>query len=303
MNIVRYNKGTKLYKTVSFPCPSIKSYMDSFPKQPCRTNKMLWLTEDLERALSYGSELKVFTLKDDIELWNLMENDLHEFFMENIDDEEFFGLRNTILRIVAEGSLNIKEQGLSLYGLLTGSGPFSVKRQLSILKAIRSKIDVFNESISFDGQTLGQIMITPDNKRFDEVINEYIDIGKKLSGEEKELTNQRLSIYGLDQILLKLMCFNEKLLNKDLKGWCVPSGTQTVWAEYVDGKRVSDMGEIALFDCSNLVECELPTGALKKKRKKKRTKKRTKKRRKRTKKTKKRTKKRKNYKRKITKRK
>ena len=54
MNIVRYNKGTELYKTVSFPCPSIKSYM-FFPNQPCRTNKMLWLTEDLERALSYGS--------------------------------------------------------------------------------------------------------------------------------------------------------------------------------------------------------------------------------------------------------
>ena len=113
-------------------------------------------------------------------------------------------------------------------------------------------------------------MITPDNKRFEDLINEYIDIGEKLSDVEKELTNQRLSIYGLDQILLKLMCFNEKLLNKDLKGWCVPSGTQTVWAEYVDGKKLSDMGEIILFDCSNLVECELPSGALKKKKKRKR---------------------------------
>ena len=62
------------------------------------------------------------------------------------------GLQNIILRIVAEGSLNIKEQSLCLYGLLTGSGPFNVKRQLSILKTIRSKIEVFNDSISFDGQ-------------------------------------------------------------------------------------------------------------------------------------------------------
>ena len=69
----------------------------------------------------------------------------------------------------------------------------------------------------------------------------------------------------------------------------------------VNGQQVSDMGEIALFDCSNLIECELPTGALRKKRKKiikKRTKKRTKKRRN----TKRRNTKRRNTKRRNTKR-
>ena len=43
---------TKLYKTVSFTCKSISEYMRLFPEEPCRTNKMLWLSEDKERALA-----------------------------------------------------------------------------------------------------------------------------------------------------------------------------------------------------------------------------------------------------------
>ncbi len=270
-----YDKGTKLYKTVSFPCTSIKSFINSFPTQPCRTNKMIWLTEDKNRALSYGSELKIFKLKHDIELWNLMNPDLHDFFIEKIEDEEFTGLRNKILRIVSEGSSSIKLQSINLYGLLTGSGSYNVKKQLSILKTIHSKIDTLND-IFFDEKTIAQVMITPDNKTFEDAINEYIEIGNKLSEEEKNLTNQRLSIYGLDQLLLKLMCFNEKTtsMSKNIKGWYVPSGTQTVWTEFVDGKQVSDMGEIALFDCGDLIECseETDKAMLRKKRKTKKRK-------------------------------
>jgi len=236
---------------------------------------MLWLTEDKNRALSYGSELKIFKLKYDIELWNLMNPDLHDFFIEKIEDEEFAGLRNKILRVVSEGSSNIKVQSINLYGLLTGSGSYNVKKQLSILKTIHSKLDTLND-IFFDGKTIAQVMITPDNKSFEDTINEYIEIGNEFSEEEKNLQNQRLSIYGLDQLLLKLMCFNEKTtsMSKNIKGWYVPSGTQTVWTEFVNGKQVSDMGEIALFDCGDLIECheETDKAMLRKKRKSKKRK-------------------------------
>ena len=89
--------------------------------------------------------------------------------------------------------------------------------------------------------------------------------------EQLKLTNQRLSIYGLDQLLLKLLCLNEKVNHNDIHGWYVEPGTQTVWTEIVNGQQVSDMGEIALFDCRNLVECSAK-GSIKKKTKRKKRK-------------------------------
>ena len=161
-----------------------------------------------------------------------------------------------MLDIVGEGSLTFSDKCLQLYGLLTGSEPFNVEKQLSLLKTINSKLGELDESddIKFNGKQISQLIMTPDNKNFRDVIQEYIKIGNELK-HDKEKTNQRLSIYGLDQILLKLMCHNEKIHDNNLKGWCVKSGTQSVWTEKVRGKKVSDMGEIALFDCKDLIAC------------------------------------------------
>ena len=42
--------------------------------------------------------------------------------------------------IVGEGSLTISDKCLQLYGLLTGSEPFNVEKQLSLLKTIDSNL-------------------------------------------------------------------------------------------------------------------------------------------------------------------
>ena len=151
-----------------------------------------------------------------------------------------------------------------MYGLLTGSPPFSVNVQLNTLKTIRDNIKDYDDIFRYDGNTIGQIMITPDKKEFANVIDEYISVGDSLDETQLRLTNQRLSIYGLDQLLLKLMCLNEKINHNDIHGWYVEPGTQTVWTEIVNGQQVSDMGEIALFDCRNLVDCAAK-GSIKKK--------------------------------------
>ena len=56
----------------------------------CMTNKMIWLSEDKERALSYGSDLKIFKTNTDIDLWNLMDPNPYPFKIES-SDEEFQG--------------------------------------------------------------------------------------------------------------------------------------------------------------------------------------------------------------------
>ena len=270
MDVKIIDKGTQLFKTVSFPCGSIKSYMDIKPAKPCYTNKMLWLSEDKERALSYGSDLKIFEVNYDLNLWNLTIDNIPNFLNDKIDDE-YPGINSTILRVISRDSLNLREQTINLYGLLTGSPPFSVNVQLNVLKTIRDNIKDYGNIFRYDGNTIGQIMITPDKKEFANVIDEYISIGNDLDEGQLKLTNQRLSIYGLDQLLLKLMCLNEKINHNDIHGWYVEPGTQTVWTEIVNGKQVSDMGEIALFDCRNLVECSAK-GSIKKKTKRKKRK-------------------------------
>ena len=270
MEVKIIDKGTSLFKTVSFPCGSIQSYMDIKPAKPCYTNKMLWLSEDRERALSYGSDLKIFMVNYDLNLWNLTNDNIPNFLNDKIDDE-YPGINSTILRVISRDSLNLREQTINLYGLLTGSPPFSVNVQLNILKTIRDNIKDYGNIFRYDGNTIGQIMITPDKKEFANVIDEYISIGNDLDETQLRLTNQRLSIYGLDQLLLKLLCLNEKVNHNDIHGWYVEPGTQTVWIEVVNGKQVSDMGEIALFDCRNLVECSAK-GSIKKKTKRKKRK-------------------------------
>jgi hypothetical protein len=164
-----------------------------------------------------------------------------------------------VLDIIGEGSLTISDKCLQLYGFLTGSETFNAERQLSILKTIRSNLGGLGGlgDITFDGKQISQLIMTPDSKTFQDTIEEYIVIGDKLSLEEKLLKNQRLSIYGLDQILLKLMCLNEKTPSgQNLKGWYVESGAQSVWTEIVNKRKVSDMGEIALFNCRDLIECK-----------------------------------------------
>uniref|UniRef100_A0A6C0CD60 Uncharacterized protein n=1 Tax=viral metagenome TaxID=1070528 RepID=A0A6C0CD60_9ZZZZ len=267
MDVKIIDKGTQLFKTVSYECESIKSYMDIKPTKPCYTNKMIWLSEDRERALSYGSDLKIFMVKNDLNLLNLTNDNIPNFLNDKIDDE-YPEINSTILRVISRDSLNLREQTINLYGLLTGAPPFSVNVQLHILKTVRDNIKGYGDIFRYDGNTIGQIMITPDKKEFANVVDEYISIGDSLDEEQLKLTNQRLSIYGLDQLLLKLMCLNEQVNHNDVHGWYVPRGSQTVWIEIVKGQQVSDMGEIALFDCRNLVECSIK-GSIKKKTKRK----------------------------------
>ena len=262
--MITIEKNKKLYKTVSYPCGSILEYMNLYKTEPCRTNKMLWLSEDKERALSYGSSLKIFTATADFDLWNLLGNE-YPFQLKKYD-VEFRGKMDNIMNIFGPGNLSIKST--ALYDFLTGSG-LTAKKQLATLKSIYSEINE-NTELVFDSKTTAQTIMTPDSKSFEGVIEEYIKIGEELDEDQLATTNQRLSIYGLDQILLKMMCLNENSgIKKGIKGWIVPSGTQTVWTEFVDKVKVSDMGEIAVFDCSNLIICGEMGGRHKKSRKKK----------------------------------
>ena len=69
--------GTKLWKTAIYPCDAIQKYMGS--GAGCRIRNMIWLTEDRDRALSYGPNLKSFTLTSDVDLWNLMSGVTYPF--------------------------------------------------------------------------------------------------------------------------------------------------------------------------------------------------------------------------------
>jgi len=277
--MITIDKDRELYKTTTYDCPDIEKYMEWENDSKCMTNKMLWLSEDKGRALSYGTDLKIFKTNSDIDLWNLMDPNPYPFEIES-GDEEFQGKMQSVLGLLGD-QLTLNEQAIALYGFLTGSFIFSVTVQLSLLKTIYSGLSE-DSYLIFDKQQLSQILMTPDSRQFKEVIKDYIDIGDGFSPSQLRLTNQRLSIYGLDQILLKLICMNEyhSSSNTGVKGWYVKPGTQTVWAEIVNGKKVTDMGEIALFDCRELVSCEkvFSVAKINKKSKKKRTKKRTKKR-------------------------
>ena len=233
----------------------------------CMTNKMLWLSEDKERALSYGTDLKIFKTNTDIDLWNLMDPNPYLFEIES-GDEEFQGKMQSVIGLLGD-QLTLNEQAIALYGLLTGSFIFSVNIQLSLLKTIYSGLSE-DSYLIFDEKQLSQILMTPDSRGFKDVIKDYIDIGDGFSPSQLRLTNQRLSIYGLDQILLKLICMNEynSSSNTGVKGWHVRPGTQTVWSEIVNGKKVTDMGEISLFDCRELVSCEKVLSIAKKYKKK-----------------------------------
>tara|TARA_Y100001970_G_scaffold253401_1_gene328145 strand:+ start:1972 stop:2901 length:930 start_codon:yes stop_codon:yes gene_type:complete len=272
-HIIKLN--TELYKSVNFPCKEIVEYMKTFPDQSCGSNKMIWLSENKSRALSYGFNLKIFKTKSDIELWNLM-REPYLFQLEHINDEEFKGIMQSILRLFGD---TFNNQCISLYGFLTGSSLFSVRVQLSLLKSIYTEmIDNEKDDLTFNEKTISQLKVTPDSKSFKDVLKKYIEIGDNLNDSELKLKNQRLSIYGLDQILLKLMCFNEKENDKHgIKGWYIPSGTQTVWKELIDGKLVSDMGEIALFNCNNLIECTSERASLKKSKRRRKSKRKKKK--------------------------
>ena len=271
------DKGIELYKTTDYKCRDIEKYMEWQKNRKCMTNKFLWLSEDKERALSYGDNLKIFKTNSDIDLWNLMDPEPYPFKIESFD-EEFQGKMQSVLGLLGD-QLTLNEQAIALYGFLSGSFIFSVSIQLSLLKTIYSGLSE-DSYLTFNKQTLSQILMTPDSREFKDVIKDYIDIGNKFSPLQLRLTNQRLSIYGLDQILLKLICMNEynSSSNTGVKGWYVPSGTQTVWSEIVEGIKVTDMGEIALFDCRDLVSCEKESASLKKKKSKRKNKKSSKKR-------------------------
>ena len=112
MDVKIIDKGTQLFKTVSYECESIKSYMDIKPTKPCYTNKMIWLSEDRERALSYGSDLKIFMVKNDLNLLNLTNDNIPNFLNDKIDDE-YPEINSTILRVISRDSLNLREQTIS----------------------------------------------------------------------------------------------------------------------------------------------------------------------------------------------
>ena len=142
-------KDTRLYKTVEYPCESINSYMKLKSNQPCRTNKMLWLSEDKDRALSYGKNLKIFTIQSDIDLWNLIDSDYYPFKITDDVDEEFVGKMQSILRLFGNKQ-SLESQCIKLYELLTGHNN-TAKRQLEILKTLLDDLDEYPE-FTFDNK-------------------------------------------------------------------------------------------------------------------------------------------------------
>jgi hypothetical protein len=112
---------------------------------------MLWLSEDINRALSYGSDIKIFEVKNELNLVNLMSDAIPIFLNEELDDE-YPGINSTILRVISNGGLNLRDQVKNLYGLLTGSGNYNVQGQLIILKTIKDKIEDYNNLFTFDNK-------------------------------------------------------------------------------------------------------------------------------------------------------
>ena len=277
----------KLWKTAIYPCVEIQKYMGS--GSGCRIRNMIWLTEDRDRALSYGPEenLKSFTLTSDVDLWNLMSGVTYPFeetpMNSAFTDTELKGPMMMALNLFGGGASRSK--CIDLYNFLTGTN-MTVGGQIVLLSNIHERLDKIGHE-TFKTIEFRHAKMTPDEIRFDEVIKRYMDLGTTLS-QHKELMNQRLSIYGLDQILLKLICHQELSdTTTGVKGWYIPSGTTTVWTEIVGEQKVSDMGEIALFNVNfegdaPLVCSDVSGGKKKSKRKsKKRKTRRTRKKRKR----------------------
>ena len=274
-DLKKINHDVKLYKTTEYDCDSIFDYMKLERNEPCKTNKMIWLSESEERAKSYGDQIKIFNVNSGIYLWKLMDEP-YLFFLDNYVDNEFKGQMQTLLRLFGEGE-TLKEQAKTLYNFLTGSGIFNVRIQYNLLKNIRSQLDE-KDNLTFENEILSQMKITPDNKTLNDIINDYIEIGNAFDEEKLNQTKQRLSIYGFDQILLKLICKSEQTNPKGIQGWYIPKDTNTVWVEVVNDNVVTDMEEIALFDNSSLSKCnEFLRASLKKKKRKKKSKRKKKK--------------------------
>ena len=73
-DLKKINRDTKLYKTTEYDCDSIFDYMKLERNQPCKTNKMIWLSESEERAKFYGDQIKIFNVDSEIYLWKLMDS-------------------------------------------------------------------------------------------------------------------------------------------------------------------------------------------------------------------------------------
>jgi len=260
-------KDKLLFKSVQYTCDSISTFMNQFPSQRCRTNKMIWLSESKLRAQSYGQNLKMFRAASDIDLWDFIESP-YQFNLESgYIDDEFKGKFQSVLRLLGEGQ-DLNFQAGMLYGLLSGVN-FTVGTQLSILKSIYALVND-NSDLVFNEQALAQLSMTPDYKDMQTVLKEYIDLADDFTESNLRMKNQRLSIYGFDQILLKLMCVNEEVGNQTgISGWYIPQDTKSVWTEVVSGYIVSDMGELAIFDSRKLINCASERASLKKNKSKK----------------------------------
>ena len=109
----KINRDTKLYKTTEYDCDSIFDYMKLERNQPCKTNKMIWLSESEERAKFYGNQIKIFNVDSEIYLWKLMEEP-YSFFLDNYVDNEFKGQMQVLLRLFGEGE-TLKDQAKTLF--------------------------------------------------------------------------------------------------------------------------------------------------------------------------------------------
>lgn len=275
-------KDRKLYKAVSrFSCKQIEDYIkkgDGKSNQ-CKRNKMIWLAETEKRALFYGDEIKYFKVNRPLNLLYLTKSPyVFSSALKLSDfDDEFPGQMQMLLRLFANGS-EIYLQCAQLHRFLSGVG-ITVLEQYHMLQSILSQLEDMKTSdyeLVFDKESLATMKVTPDGKTFKDSIQEYTDMYSEFSDSDKKKTNQRLSIYQLDQILLKAICANESSENgikNDFQGWYVPTldedneldeeyqlsdkedkYAKTVWTEKVNGEDVTDMGEIALFDCLNSLQ-------------------------------------------------
>jgi len=190
MKTISIKKDTVLFKSVSYSCESIFDYMEKDPSSKCKTNKMIWLSENEDRARSYGSDIKFFRVVKDLTLLDFVGEDCNYDFSPSLTtdtiDSELVGKMSSILKLIG-GSSKLSYQSQLLHSLLTGFN-FSVGMQLETLKTISDTLEEIKDSdyeLEFDDATISQMKVTPDGKSLKMALDEYIEIGEELDSDQK----------------------------------------------------------------------------------------------------------------------
>jgi len=201
-----------------------------------------------------------------IELWKLME-DTYTFNISDsgVKDDEFNDYISSLLRLFGENS-SYNKQCSVLYNFLTGGGVFRVNMQLALLKSL--SLSLKETKLNYN-DLLMNLLLNDKSKNIEEEIKELIEYGNLLPTSDLEKKNQRLSVRGLDLLLLKCMRISEKGNQTDgkritgIEGWYIREDKGSVWNKKLPNpsnkseNQSYSIGEVALFDMNIL---EIPVG-------------------------------------------